>query len=51
MSDEEDFDPEKLFQVNEMKQFKVLEVDLENRKIALSLKDTKLTKKKTSTSK
>jgi small subunit ribosomal protein S1 len=51
MSDEEDFDPEKLFQVNEMKQFKVLEVDLENRKIALSLKDTKSTKKKTSTSK
>ncbi len=50
MSDEEDFDPEKLFQVNEKKQFKVLEVDLENRKIALSLKDTKeAVKKKTST--
>ncbi len=49
MSDEEDFDPEKLFQVNEKKQFKVLEVDLENRKIALSLKDTKeAVKKKTS---
>ena len=50
MSDEEDFDPEKLFQVNEKKQFKVLDVDLENRKIALSLKNTKeVVKKKTST--
>jgi small subunit ribosomal protein S1 len=49
MSDEEDFDPEKLFQVNEKKQFKVLDVDLENRKIALSLKNIKSAKKKTST--
>ena len=46
MSDDQDFDPEKLFQVNEKKQFKVLEVDLENRKIALSLKDAKVKKKK-----
>ena len=44
MSDEEDFDPEKLFQVNEKKQFKVLDVDTENRKIALSLKDAKASK-------
>ena len=50
MSDEEDFDPEKLFQVNEKKQFKVLDVDVENRKIALSLKDAK-TKKSTKKSK
>ncbi len=47
MSNEEDFDPEKLFQVNEKKQFKVLEVDTENRKIALSLKDAKVKKVKT----
>lgn len=46
MSDEEDFDPEKLFQVNEKKQFKVLDVDTENRKIALSLKDAKAKKPK-----
>jgi small subunit ribosomal protein S1 len=41
MSDDEDIDPEKLFQLNEKKQFKVLDIDTENRKIALSLKDTK----------
>ena len=34
-------DPEKLFQLNEKKQFKVLDIDTENRKIALSLKNTK----------
>lgn len=41
MSDDEGVDPEKLFQLNEKKQFKVLDVDTENRKIALSLKNTK----------
>ncbi len=41
MSDDEAVDPEKLFQLNEKKQFKVLDVDTENRKIALSLKNTK----------
>ena len=41
MSDDEDIDPEKLFQLNEKKQFKVLDVDTDNRKIALSLKETK----------
>lgn len=39
MSDDDSVDPEKLFKLNEHKQFKVLEVDSENRKIALSLKD------------
>lgn len=41
MSDDEDVDPEKLFQLNEKKEFKVLDIDAENRKIALSLKDAK----------
>lgn len=41
MSDEEGVDPEKIFQLNEKKKFKVLEVDTEGRKIALSLKDAK----------
>jgi small subunit ribosomal protein S1 len=41
MSDDEAVDPEQLFQLNEKKQFKVLDVDRENRKIALSLKDAK----------
>jgi small subunit ribosomal protein S1 len=41
MSYDEGVDPEKLFQLNEKKQFKVLEIDTENRKIALSLKNTK----------
>jgi small subunit ribosomal protein S1 len=40
MSDDEGVDPEQLFQLNEKKQFKVLEIDTENRKIALSLKKT-----------
>jgi small subunit ribosomal protein S1 len=44
--DEENVDPEKLFQLNEKKQFKVLDIDTENRKIALSLKDAKSSKKK-----
>jgi len=44
MSDDESIDPEKLFKLNEKKKFKVLEIDTENRKIALSLKDIKPTK-------
>ena len=46
MSDDDTVDPEKLFQLNEKKQFKVLDIDTENRKIALSLKDAKATKPK-----
>lgn len=41
MSDDEGVDPEKLFKLNEKKKFKVLEINTENRKIALSLKDVK----------
>jgi small subunit ribosomal protein S1 len=41
MSNDDNVDPEKLFQLNEKKQFKVLDIDTEGRKIALSLKDTK----------
>ena len=41
MSDEEGIDPEKIFQLNENKRFKVLDIDTEGRKIALSLKDAK----------
>lgn len=41
MSDDETVDPEKLFQLNEKKEFKVLDIDTENRKIALSLKSSK----------
>lgn len=41
MSDEEGIDPEKIFQLNETKKFKVLDIDTEGRKIALSLKDAK----------
>lgn len=41
MGDDESIDPEKLFQLNETKTFKVLDIDLEGRKIALSLKDKK----------
>lgn len=39
MGGDETVDPEKLFQLNEVKKFKVLDVDTESRKIALSLKD------------
>jgi small subunit ribosomal protein S1 len=45
MSDDESIDPEKIFKLNEKKKFKVLEIDTENRKIALSLKDLKEAKK------
>ena len=41
MSDDESVDPEKIFKLNEKKTFKILEIDTENRKIALSLKDVK----------
>ncbi|HSX52830.1 MAG TPA: S1 RNA-binding domain-containing protein [Patescibacteria group bacterium] len=41
MSDDEGVDPEKIFQLNEKKQFKVIDVDTDARKIALSLKGTK----------
>jgi small subunit ribosomal protein S1 len=41
MGDEDNVDPEKIFQLNEKKQFKVLDIDTENRKIALSLKAAK----------
>lgn len=41
MSDDEGVDPEKIFQLNENKKFKVLDIDTEGRKIALSLKDAK----------
>lgn len=41
MSNDESVDPEKIFQLNEKKQFKVIDIDTEARKIALSLKDTK----------
>lgn len=41
MGDDDSVDPEKLFQLNESKTFKVLDIDIEGRKIALSLKDGK----------
>jgi small subunit ribosomal protein S1 len=41
MSDDDGVDPEQLFQLNEKKQFKVLDIDSEGRKIALSLKAAK----------
>lgn len=41
MGGEDSADPEKLFKLNEKKQFKVIDIDTEARKIALSLKETK----------
>ncbi len=41
MGNDEGVDPEKIFQLNEKKQFKVLDIDTDHRKIALSLKDAK----------
>jgi small subunit ribosomal protein S1 len=41
MSDDETIDPEAVFKLNEKKKFKVLDIDTDNRKIALSLKDVK----------
>lgn len=46
MSDNDSVDPEQIFQLNEKKKFKVLEIDTEGRKIALSLKNAKDTPKK-----
>ena len=40
MGDSDKVDPEQLFQLNERKKFKVLDIDQEARKIGLSLKDT-----------
>jgi small subunit ribosomal protein S1 len=40
MSKDDSTDPEKVFKVNETKEFKVLEIDKEARKIALSLKES-----------
>lgn len=40
MGDSDTVDPEQLFQLNERKKFKVLDIDQEARKIGLSLKDT-----------
>jgi small subunit ribosomal protein S1 len=39
MGEDENVDPEKVFQLNEKKNFKVLDIDADGRKIALSLKD------------
>jgi ribosomal protein S1 len=47
MSSDESIDPEKIFRLNEKKKFKILDIDKESRKISLSLKDAKTTKKKT----
>lgn len=41
MSSDDSVDPEKIFQLNEKKQFKVIDIDTEARKIALSLKEAK----------
>lgn len=41
MSNDDGADPEKVFQLNEKKQFKLLDIDTDARKIALSLKDAK----------
>ncbi len=41
MSDDETIDPQQVFKLNEKKQFKVLDIDTDARKIALSLKNTK----------
>ncbi len=41
LGDGDSADPEKVFKLNERKEFKVLEVDKENRKISLSLKGKK----------
>ncbi len=41
MGDDDSVDPEKIFQLNEKKQFKVLDIDTDARKISLSLKGAK----------
>ena len=46
LGDGESADPEKVFKLNQRKNFAILEVDKDNRKISLSLKKTSATKKK-----
>lgn len=46
LGDGNDIDPEKVFTLNERKEFVILDIDKENRKISLSLVDKKSTKKK-----
>lgn len=46
MGDSENADPEQLFQLNEKKKFKIIDIDQDARKIALSLKDTEPAKTK-----
>jgi small subunit ribosomal protein S1 len=41
MSNDDSVNPEEVFKLNEKKQFKVLDIDTDNRKIALSLKEAK----------
>lgn len=41
MTSDDSIDPEKVFRLNEKKQFKVIDIDTESRKIALSLKEAK----------
>jgi small subunit ribosomal protein S1 len=41
MGDDDSVDPEKIFQLNEKKTFKVLDIDTDARKISLSLKSVK----------
>ena len=40
MSDDEGVDPEKIFELNQKKKFKIIDIDTDARKIALSLKGT-----------
>ena len=40
MSDNEGLDPEEVFKLNEKKQFRILDIDSTNRKVALSLKSS-----------
>jgi ribosomal protein S1 len=44
---DDNVDPEKIFQLNEKKRFKVLDIDLDTRKIALSLKSAEKAAEKT----
>jgi small subunit ribosomal protein S1 len=41
IANDDSVDPEKIFQLNEKKKFKVLDIDVDGRKIALTLKDAK----------
>jgi small subunit ribosomal protein S1 len=45
MSDDDGVDPEKIFQLNEKKTFRIIDIDIDARKIALSLKDSGSAKK------